>query len=102
KLTSLEGHNQVLSRIVLSPDERRLITSTIGQGEPIRFWDTESWNELLNIQGRSGCSLGNPRFLSDGHTFSAVEVDLESRVENARLWRAPSWEEIAAAEAKEK
>jgi WD40 repeat protein len=101
KLLTLEGFNQVLGSIVVSRDERRLVTSNIGQ-EPIRFWDTESWDELLNLQGRSGYYLGNPRFLSDGNTLATDEVGLESGTARILLWRPPSWEEIAAAEAKEK
>jgi eukaryotic-like serine/threonine-protein kinase len=101
KVLSLEGHNQILSSISVSPDQRRLITSTIGQ-EPIRFWDTESWNELLNIQVSPGCIVSDPRFLSDGNTLAAVETDIESGIDNVRLWHVPSWAEIAAAEAKEK
>jgi WD40 repeat protein len=87
--------------IVLSSDEQRLVASTIGL-DPIRFWDTESRNELLNLQGHPGSMLIAPRFLSDDNTLAAIEVNFESGERNVRLWRAPTWEEINAAEAREK
>jgi hypothetical protein len=33
---------------------------------------------------------------------AGFEVNLQTHALDVRLWRAPSWEEIAAAEAKEK
>jgi len=97
KLVSLEGFNQALLQSVVSPDEARLVTSTIGQ-EPIRFWDVESWNEVLNLPGRPGCLLNKPHFLSDANTLAATEVDFASGLQQVRLWRAPAWAEINAAE----
>jgi hypothetical protein len=61
-----------------------------------------SWNELLNLEGRSGCVRDDPRSLSDVNTLEAEEVDFESGAKHVLLWWPPSWEEINAAEAKEK
>ena len=75
---------------------RRTATSTIGQ-EPIKLWDTTSWEETANLEVH-GAILNVTGFLPDGNTL----VGFDSRQRVLHLWRAPSWEEIAAAEAKEK
>jgi WD40 repeat protein len=98
---SLPGHNLVLLTIDTSPDERRMASSTIGS-EPIKIWETQGWNEVASIDGRPGFSLSSGGFLQDGNTFAGLEANPETQAVDVRLWRAPSWEEIAAAEAKEK
>jgi len=101
KQFSLSGHNLVISRIRVSPDERRMASSTIGS-EPIKIWDTQGWNEVASIEGRPGFRLLGGSFLQDGNTFSGLEMNPETQAVDVRLWRAPSWTEIKAAEAKEK
>ncbi len=100
KKFSLPGHNLVIAQIQVSPDEHRMASSTIGS-EPIKIWETQGWNEVASIEGRPGFRLLRGGFLQDGNTFSGVEVNPETQTVDARLWRAPSWAEINAAEAKE-
>ena len=101
KKFSLLGHNLVLADVSVSPDELRMASSTIGS-EPIKIWETQGWNEVASIEGRPGFRLIGQEFLPDENTFAGVEVNLETEAADVRLWRAPSWEEIKAAEAKEK
>jgi len=100
KLYSLPGHNLVIRDILVSPDERRMASCTIGQ-EPIKIWDTEGWNEVASIEGRRGFGIGQLNFLPDGNTIAVSEVNLENEALEVRLFRAPTWAEIAAVEAKE-
>jgi WD40 repeat protein len=100
KKFSLPGHNLVIARIQVSPDERRMASSTIGS-EPIKIWETQGWNEVASIEGRPGFRLLGGSFLQDGNTFSGRESNPETGAVDVRLWRAPSFEEIAATEAKE-
>jgi len=101
KKFSLPGHNLVIARIHVSPDERRMSSSAIGS-EPLKIWETQGWNEVAFIEGRPGFRLLDGSFLQDGNTFSGLEVNSETQAVDARLWRAPSWDEINAAEAKQK
>jgi WD40 repeat protein len=100
KLFSLPGHNLVISQIRVSSDERRMASRTIGQ-EPVKIWDTEGWNEVASIEGRPGFWLLRHEFLPDGNTFAVVEANFETKDADIRLWRAPTWDEIAAVEAEE-
>jgi WD40 repeat protein len=101
KKFSLPGHNLVISRIHVSPDERRMASSTIGT-EPIKIWETQGWNEVASMNGRPGFKLLEGRFLPDGNTLSGMEMNSETGAGEIRLWRAPPFEEIAATEAREK
>lgn len=94
-LTELRGHKLVIRWIAISPDGSRMATASIGQ-EPIKIWDTRNWEELANVGTGSG-RFFSPRFLSDGNTLAAQDAN-----QTLHLWRAPSWEEIATAETKEK
>lgn len=59
---------------------------------PSRLWDVDTRQELLNLSG-IGSGL-NVRWSADGNVILAGPP--------WQAWKAPSWEEIAAAEAKEK
>ena len=98
KVISFPGHNLVLRHLVLSADGRRMATSTIGQ-QPIKLWDTSGWEEVGSLMGRPDVHLRAPAFLSDGNTIAAIEEGLNDATVTYRLWQAPSWEEIEAAEA---
>ena len=98
-IATLKGHNLPLLSIVLSPDEDRLATASIGQ-ESVKLWDTKSWQEVADLDPGPGKFLWDPQFLSDGHTLAIRETDFDGS-KWIRLWRAPSWDEIHAVEAKE-
>ena len=76
----------------LSPDGRRLATvGTVAQ-DAVKLWDLAARREVLSLQG-VGAIFGGLNFSPDGNTLAAVAM-----TGAASLWRAPSWEEIAAAE----
>ena len=73
----------------VSPDGRRL---AIGAADRrITIWDLASGQEVATLQGHEG-QVEDVCFLSDGNTLVSAGVD------QLRVWRAPSFEEIALAE----
>jgi len=85
----LHGHLNAALALAFSPDGRRLISTSSGR-ETVKLWDVGTRQELLTLIG-SNPSLG--RWSADG------DVILIGAPWQA--WSAPSWEEIAAAEAKD-
>jgi WD40 repeat protein len=59
-------------------------------------WNIETTQELLTL-ARFDSHAGEILFSPDGSCLATSSAD-----DHVQLWRAPSWEEIAAAEAKEK
>jgi WD40 repeat protein len=97
EVTTLRGHLLSLFSVCFSPDGRRLAAHTGGTGTTgsgIIIWDLETDREVLFLEThRTGYA---------GVLFHPSGDSLLSFSRSAlRLWRAPSWEEIAAAEAKE-
>jgi WD40 repeat protein len=89
---TLHGHLNSATAVAFAPDGRRLI-STSGGREAVKLWDVGTGQELLTLSG-AGSLLFAARWSGDG------DVILAGRPWQA--WRAPSWDEIAAAEAKGK
>jgi WD40 repeat protein len=100
-VTTLNGHNLVILSLAYSHDGTRLLSSALG-GEPMKLWDTRIWEEVSRFEPRLKNFVFRPQFLSDGSTIKAREVPYGKGPDDAsfRLWRAPTWEEIAEAEAK--
>jgi len=88
-IDSVHGHLNSAFGLAFSPDGRRLI-STAGGREAVKVWDAGTRQELLTLGG-NGSTLAAARWSADG------DVILVGTPWQA--WRAPSWEEIAAAEA---
>jgi WD40 repeat protein len=61
--------------------------------EAVKLWDVATRQELLTLSG-TGSSLTDARWSADGDVILAGPP--------WQAWSAPSWAEIAAAEAKEK
>jgi eukaryotic-like serine/threonine-protein kinase len=80
--------------VAFSPDNKRLAAGSNGH-ESIRLWDVESKEELLALDEPSWVSWKTD-FSPDGNVLGSLDV-----LGVLRLWRAPSWEEITAVEAKE-
>ena len=91
-IDSLHGHLNAAVGIAFSPDGRRLF-STSGGLEAVKLWDVGTRQELLTLSG-TGSELDAARWSADGDVILAGAP--------WQAWRAPSWEEIAAAEAKDK
>ena len=91
-IESVHGHLNAAFALAFSADGRRLI-STSGGREAVKLGDVGTRQELLTLGG-TGSELNVARWSADGDVILAGSP--------WQAWRAPSWEEIAAAEAKEK
>jgi serine/threonine protein kinase/WD40 repeat protein len=89
-IESIHGHLNAIFHMEFSPDGKRLISSSGGR-EAVKLWDVATRQELLTLSG-IGSTLGNVHWSADGDTILAGNP--------WQAWRAPSWEEIAAEEAK--
>jgi WD40 repeat protein len=89
-IEDLHGHLNAVFNVAFSPDGRRLISTSSGL-EAVKLWDVETRQELLTLAG-TGSTLYNASWSGDGDTI-LVGAPWQA-------WSAPSWEEIAAAEAK--
>jgi WD40 repeat protein len=90
-IETLHGHLNGVHGAAFSPDGRRLI-STSGGREAVKLWDVGTRQELLTLDG-AGSFLYGARWSADGDVILAGAP--------WQAWRAPSWKEIAAAEAKD-
>jgi hypothetical protein len=70
-----------------------LFSTDRGQ-EAVKLWDVGTRQELLTLAGADSVLWGVPRWSADGNVILAGPP--------WQAWSAPSWEEIDAAEAKEK
>jgi WD40 repeat protein len=93
---TLHGFLEGVISAVFSPDGQRLATGSSKPDEALKLWDVASWQELLTLEG-AGSLFYLTAFSPDGNTVGALSSDGILNV-----WRAPSWAEINAAEAKEK
>jgi WD40 repeat protein len=73
-----------------SAEGRRLIIGSDG----VKIWDTQLRRELVRLSGGKSDLFQSVAMTPDHQTVIAVGDDGQ-----VRLWRAPSWEEIAAVEA---
>jgi WD40 repeat protein len=69
-----------------------LATGGTNVRDAVRLWDCAAHRELLSLQG-VGLFFADVAFSPDGNTLAATALS-----GTANLWRAPSWEEIEAAE----
>jgi WD40 repeat protein len=92
ELATLRGHFGMVCGAALSPDGRRAATGGSSPRDAVKLWDLVTHRELLSLQGE-GQHFMQVAFSPDGNSVAAVSLD-----GIAHLWRAPSWEEIAAAE----
>jgi WD40 repeat protein len=92
---TLGGFLNGASGVAFSPDGKRLAAASGGK-EGMKLFDTESWQEVLTLEAQD-YSSGQMAFSPDANAIGWL---------NDRgtlyIWRAPSWEQIAAAEASEK
>jgi WD40 repeat protein len=91
-LGDLHRHLNSAFGVAFSQDGRRLISSSGGR-EAVKVWDVGTRQELLNLSG-TGSLLRQAMWSADRDTILAGTP--------WQAWHAPSWEEIAAVEAKEK
>lgn len=93
KIGSLHGHLTLVRSLSFSPDGKTLAS---GAGGELKLWDLEVQQEILTWEGLGGVPT-TVLFATDGSCLAArVQGDRQ-----LQLWRAPSFEEIAATEARE-
>jgi WD40 repeat protein len=92
ELATLRGHSGMVLSAALSPDGVRAATGGSGPRDAVKLWDLVAHRELLSLQGE-GQYFQQLTFSPDGNMLAAISLD-----GIAHLWRAPSWEEIEAAE----
>ncbi|MHB0960893.1 MAG: protein kinase domain-containing protein [Pirellulaceae bacterium] len=87
--------DEVFGSVFLANGNRLAVTA--GAKEAIRLYDTSTWLETLTLDDEEG-HLWPTMVSPDGNIIGATTLFRGWRL---RLWRAPSWKEIVAAEASE-
>jgi eukaryotic-like serine/threonine-protein kinase len=87
-IESVHGHLNAAFGLAFSTDGRRLISGGSGR-EAVKLWDVGTRQELLTLGG-TGSLLDAVKWSADGDVILAGAP--------WQAWRAPSWEEIEAAE----
>ncbi|MBL9172646.1 MAG: WD40 repeat domain-containing protein, partial [Verrucomicrobiales bacterium] len=90
----VQAAGQQVFSSTFSPDSRRLATGASGR-ETLQLWQVGTGRELLTLPGTG--SVFFLQFAEDGNTLLAGSPARGSW----QMWRAPSWEVIQAAEAKD-
>lgn len=103
RVATLGGYVKGVNALTFSPDGRRLATGS-SDHDAIRLWSVENWQDVLTLDGSGFFNL--PTFSPDGNVLGAAVRNFPSGTAQGfenflRLWRAPSWEDIAAADARE-
>ena len=93
---TLRGFLNAVNSVAFSPDNQRLATGASTPKDTVKLWDVDSWQELLTLEG-AGSQFSTTAFSPDGNAIGTLSEDGFLHV-----WQAPTWEEINAAEAKEK
>jgi WD40 repeat protein len=96
EIAAIHAHANSAADVSFSADGSRLLSSRGGQ-DMLKIWDLRTRQELLNLSG-SGFQIAI-KWSADGNVIMAGGGDGGILWQ---AWSAPSWEEIAAAEAREK
>jgi len=91
------GHIAAVNGVAFSPDGKTLATG--GYDRKVKLWNIATEQELATLELLPGGCI-SLRFSPDGSTLAAGSW--LSPEPYMSLWQVPSFEEIAAAEAKEK
>jgi WD40 repeat protein len=95
EVATLGGVLMGMNSARFSADTKRLVVASNG-AEAVKLFDTESWQEVFTLAGLGTGSMG-ARFSPDGNS-----ILWGNKNGDLYIWRAPSWEQIKAAEAKER
>ncbi|MCC7373183.1 MAG: serine/threonine protein kinase [Verrucomicrobiales bacterium] len=90
--TALAGSLLGNHSVGFSPELHRLAIGSDGM-EAVQVWDTSLEQKLLTLEGQGG-GFGRTEFSRDGRFLGSRGM------KGLHLWRAPSWKEIAATEAR--
>jgi WD40 repeat protein len=93
---TLHGYSKSVTSAAFSPDNQRLATGTGDFDNAVKLWDMGSWQDVFKLAGEGSIFILTS-FSPDGNSIGSMSLDGVLHV-----WQAPSWDEIHAAEAKEK
>jgi len=91
----LKGHIQGVIAVEFSPDGKTLVTGS--HDRKVKLWNVATYQELVTLP--FAAHVTTVRFSPDGRGLAIGNVTLDGP--QVQLLRAPSFEEIAAAEAKQ-
>jgi WD40 repeat protein len=97
EVAKLGGFRSSVNSVAFSPDGNRLATSEGAQNEALKIWAVDSWQDVLTLHAE-GSPFTGATFSPDGNAISVVTSDQGVLY----VWQAPSWDQIAAVEAKQK
>jgi WD40 repeat protein len=92
-MATLGGFLNGAHSVSFSPDCKRLAIASDGK-EAVKLWDTDSWQDVFTLEAQ-GTGFQGAAFSPDGNSIAWGNLT------TLYVWRAPSWADIAAAEAKE-
>ena len=104
-IDSLHGHMNAIVNSAFSEDGRRMISTNASGRQAVKLWDLDTRQELLTLDGMAGYGFwsldGNTIFVGDVRQEGGVMKNGGSILigDGLQAWRAPSWQEIATAEA---
>jgi WD40 repeat protein len=93
---TLRGFLNAVDQAVFAPDNKRLLTSGSHSDDAVKLWSGDAHQELLTLEG-VGHEFSLAAFSADNNIIGVLNLE-----GTLSLWRAPSWSEINAADAKEK
>ena len=89
---SLRGFRIGTHSVGFSPDARRIAVGAGSGDEALTLWDTTSFQRVLTLSAE-GSVFRSLRYSPDGNAIGVRNSDKQ-----LYIWRAPTWEEISAAE----
>jgi eukaryotic-like serine/threonine-protein kinase len=93
---TLRGFLNAVFSVAFSPAGQRLATGGSNPDDAVKLWDVDSWQDVFTLEG-TGSLFRSTAFSPDGNVVGTLSGD-----GSLNLWRAPSWDDINAAEAQEK
>jgi WD40 repeat protein len=94
EMWTMHGFLRGIASVAFSADGSRIAAGSGGK-EALKLWDVASHQEVLTLEAE-GSTYYQTAFSADGNVLGS-----RNGLGVLHLWRAPSWEEITAAEAKE-
>jgi WD40 repeat protein/serine/threonine protein kinase len=94
QIATLKGHVQGLTGVEFSPDGKTLVT--VSYDRKVKLWSVSTHQELVTFPFNTAYQAVAAHFTPDGRALAISWLD--ARGSHTRVVRAPSFEEIAAAE----